>query len=46
MASSYSARSRINGIYKPPQTPFKVPCETNVRERKERLESLVAITLF
>jgi len=26
-------------IYKPLQTPFQVPCGTNMRERKERLEN-------
>jgi len=48
MASSYSARSRRKGIYKPIKTLFKVPCGTNVRERekKERLESFVAITII
>jgi len=46
MFSSYSTSSRIKGIYKPPQTPFNVPCAINVRERKGGLENLVAITLF
>jgi len=36
MALTYSARTRRRRIYEPPQTPFKIPCGTNVRKRKGR----------
>jgi len=46
MALTYSTRTRKKRIYKPPQTPFQVPCETKVMEKKKSLRSLVAITII
>jgi len=43
---NYSTMTRRNGIYEPPQTLFKVPCGITVRERKERLDGLVVITII